>query len=382
MRLHYISSSPLPSRQANSVHVMKMCSAFANEGYETTLYARKSSKSASHEGLYRDYGVHSNFQVKALPYFHGKIIWNISYCFGLWRIIKSRTSPDLFYGRYPLGLAVCSYLYPKVKTALESHALPLGKFQKQLEKYLLKRPNFTKLVVISEALQQDYLRLFPFLDPARVIVAHDGADVPEAMDAGNVKAPDLLGESPRIKIAYCGRLTHGKGMGLIAELVPLCPDVDFHIIGGSDDEVSYWRQKINADNVYFYGHINHGDLAGYYQQMDVMLAPLQKENKLNENYDIGRWTSPLKIFEYMSFKKPIVASDIPVLREVLRDGENSLLVSPVDAAEWRDAINKIVTDKDLSLALGDQAFYDLSHQYTWNIRAKNILSSITTAHAG
>ena len=43
------------------------------------------------------------------------------------------------------------------------------------------------------------------------------------------------------------------------------------------------------------------------------------------------FTSPLKLFEYMAAGRAIVASDLPAIREVLRDGENALLVTPGDA---------------------------------------------------
>ena len=44
--------------------------------------------------------------------------------------------------------------------------------------------------------------------------------------------------------------------------------------------------------------------------------------------EIGRWMSPLKVFEYMAAGKPILASDIPALREMLRDGDTALLLPP------------------------------------------------------
>src|SRR3546814_2148470 len=52
------------------------------------------------------------------------------------------------------------------------------------------------------------------------------------------------------------------------------------------------------------------------------------------NIDIGRWTSPLKLFEYMAHGLPIIASDLPNIREVLRHGETGLLVPSGDLDSW------------------------------------------------
>jgi glycosyltransferase involved in cell wall biosynthesis len=64
---------------------------------------------------------------------------------------------------------------------------------------------------------------------------------------------------------------------------------------------------------------------------DVVVLPLQKwVGTLPEGgQDISRWTSPLKLFEYMAHEKPIVASDLAVLREVI-EPENNALIAPAE----------------------------------------------------
>ncbi len=78
----------------------------------------------------------------------------------------------------------------------------------------------------------------------------------------------------------------------------------------------------------------------------------------------------------MSYGIPLICSDIPVLREVLKDGENSLLVQPDESAQWVRAIQKISSDKELQISLSERARQDFETMYSWNIRAKNILTGL------
>ena len=62
-------------------------------------------------------------------------------------------------------------------------------------------------------------------------------------------------------------------------------------------------------------------------------------------------TSPLKLFEYMAAGRPIVASDLPSIREVLRDGVNALLVPPGDPVAMAAAIARLLGDRALAARL-------------------------------
>ena len=53
------------------------------------------------------------------------------------------------------------------------------------------------------------------------------------------------------------------------------------------------------------------------------------------------WMSPLKLFEYMSSGVPIISSDLPVLREILEDRRNALLVPPKNFDSWDEALKII-----------------------------------------
>ena len=69
MKILYISNSIIPSRTANSIHVMKMCQAFADNGHEVVLLAPdKKNKDKKKVDVYEYYGVKKNFIIKKLWY--------------------------------------------------------------------------------------------------------------------------------------------------------------------------------------------------------------------------------------------------------------------------------------------------------------------------
>jgi glycosyltransferase involved in cell wall biosynthesis len=86
--------------------------------------------------------------------------------------------------------------------------------------------------------------------------------------------------------------------------------------------------------------------------------------------------SPLKLFEYMASGKPILASDLPVLREILTDGVNCKLASPDDPSEWVKALELLVQDRAYAMKLGDVAKKELIEKYTWKCRAQKVLQGL------
>jgi glycosyltransferase involved in cell wall biosynthesis len=108
----------------------------------------------------------------------------------------------------------------------------------------------------------------------------------------------------------------------------------------------------------------------------VVLAPFQRRITIAGEGDIANWTSPLKVFEYMAAGKAILCSDLPVLREVMRDGDNCLLLPPDDVDAWSAALERLRDDGDLRARLGKNARLDFLEHYTWKARASRVLDTL------
>jgi len=84
-------------------------------------------------------------------------------------------------------------------------------------------------------------------------------------------------------------------------------------------------------------------------------------------------TSPLKLFEYMASKRPIIATDVPTVRKIIKNGVNGILAKIENVEDFCHKIEQVLDSPDCSQILAEQAFMDVK-KYTWQNRCKRILS--------
>jgi YD repeat-containing protein len=87
------------------------------------------------------------------------------------------------------------------------------------------------------------------------------------------------------------------------------------------------------------------------------------------------FTSPLKLFEAMAAGRPVIASDLPSIREILTDGVNALLVPPEDPAALAKALRMLASDNALGKRLAERSAQDVQ-RYTWDERGRKIASML------
>jgi glycosyltransferase involved in cell wall biosynthesis len=371
MKIVYLSGAALPSRTANSIHVMKMCQAFVRNGHEVVLVAPnyRDALEPGVDDVYEFYGVDKCFEIIKLPWLPIK---GRGYIYGLLAALQARGhKPDIVYCRNTPACFFAAKI--DLPVIFESHA-PLedsGKISEWMFNRLVLSHRLKKLVVITHALKEYYLTNNPRIK-CPIQVAPDGADpVPEG-----IEPVDLPNKGKRLQVGYVGHLYKGKGMEVISKLAPLCPWADFNVVGGKKQDLQKWKGLCTGiENIVFHGYVPHSESMRYIKAFDITLIPNQNHVSTHGsgNRNISKWTSPLKIFEYMAADKPIISSDLPVLREVLRHEQSALLCPPDDALEWKKALERLRDDPQLAERLANAAQDEFLKKYTWQARAGNVL---------
>ena len=130
-------------------------------------------------------------------------------------------------------------------------------------------------------------------------------------------------------------------------------------------------------NVIFYGFIEPSLVPRYLMSFDILIAPYQSKVLISNGMDTSSWMSPLKLFEYMSVSKPILTSEINVLKEVFKHNVNSYLCMPSNFNDWDKGLSFLIENPSSANEMGITAHRDFVNKYTWGARAKFLLSKLT-----
>lgn len=185
--------------------------------------------------------------------------------------------------------------------------------------------------------------------------------------------------SPRLIAGYCGSFNPGKGVELIYQIAQICPSIDFYLVGGTFNDLQrLLPTSIQLPNLFFFGYHPYSQVKNILNTFDVCLLPNSKTVRGyggNQNsVDIGKWTSPLKLFEYMSLSKIIISSDSPALLEVCVDGFNSYVCPSDDPFTWAHTLKSISMDILSFSHVAEIARMQFLQNYTWSKRASRLLS--------
>jgi glycosyltransferase involved in cell wall biosynthesis len=362
----------MPSTEANSVNVARMCEAFAGLGHHVELFARRSG-TGDEAAVRSAYGISGTVGLHLLGRPARIADRKLRHPLDVLALSRRLPPPDLIYGRDPYSVAFAALAMPHVPIAFEVHELPSTRLRRGIERALFTRPSFLAAFLISRALIKDYRAMFPGLAGVDMFLAPDGAD---PFPAGTI--PVTLRGRPGVRqVGYVGQLYPGKGMETVARLAQHLAGVDFHVVGGTEADIAAWRARTtDLRNLTFHGFVPNQQVPSCLAAMDVLLAPPLPITQAVSGRDIGRWMSPLKIFEYMASGRPIVASDIPAVREILVDGHNALLAAPLDTESWAAALRRL-EDPALAADIGRRAREDLESKFTWRTRAETIIATLS-----
>jgi len=278
-----------------------------------------------------------------------------------WRadIVQSHGARSNFYTRFAaavlphaakLGLRLAAL--PNISTihnALSDY--PVFFLRKKLYAWMdaLSAPRATRVVCVAEALRREFLARVPGITE-KTSVIHNGVDLERFNpDAQDPRARRSLGVTQDVwTVGIVGRLTEQKGHAYLLQALDaakkeLPPFV--LLIAGDGPLRPALEAKAKAlglgDACRFLGV--RDDVPAVYSAADVVALP-----SLSEGF-------PYAALEAMAMGKPVVATRVNGVPELMMDGTNGLLVPPRDSGALARALARLGRDKDLAKRLGDSA---------------------------
>jgi len=382
MKILYVHHKNILELTANNIQVLNMCNAFSRLGHEVHLLIPKYIElEATVEGISNIVRLDEKIKISLYRQYKVKGIF-LSTLLSL-KILslnnenhKLFKSFELIFTRHITSYLVFRKLAAQIIFEIHNNYFFKTKlindfFIKELNKK--KYNNKTVIICISHRLKEFWTEK---LSIKKIIVSHDGFDEESfRTKIGKNEARKLLSLPLDKNIAtYVGSMRPDREIENIIQIAKSCPEFLFLLIGGPDKYVDIHRssvQSLEIENIKFIGIIPNSEVPKYLYSSDVLLA-LWSDKVPTINF-----CSPLKIFEYMASGTITIAHSYPTIKEVYKNGHNSILVAPNDNQEVIDALKQYITmDSTKKSNIRKNAINEAFSYYTWSNRVKTILNSL------
>lgn len=380
MRILYLADIRFPSERANALQTFETCRALAARGHAVTLLVRPDTmRPARDPWVFFGAAPQDGLSIARLPPLPGPARRGAYLAAAAVRALS--IIPDAVVTR---DLAVADLLlrlppsvrppvvyeshgYAPVVAAERPHTLTSGRpaSRRKLARLMRRESRVWRhaagYVTLTRVHQQELEDRFGPRGNAAVIP--DGVRLEPSRAFTPLPSPTTL--------VYAGHLYPWKGVDVAIDALADLPGAELRVVGGQPGEHDHVRLDRHARErgvharVVFTGWLRPASVKVELARAGVCLLPNIR------THTSERYTSPLKLFEYMAAGRPIVASDLAALREVLRHGENALLVEPGSASALAAAVRQVAADPEGAARLARRAFEDAEY-YGWNTRAERL----------
>jgi glycosyltransferase involved in cell wall biosynthesis len=218
-------------------------------------------------------------------------------------------------------------------------------------------------------------------DRIRITSAGVDTDLFRPLDGTRVRAK--YGLAGKKVVVYVGAASAWHGLDvLVRAAAQLGDDYRIMIIGqASADTLALARATGTSDRLIFTGFVPHEQVPEHIAAADITVAPYDPAG-LRAMERFGFYFSPIKIFEYMACAKPVVATDIDIVRDVVTDNRCGLLVPPGDPAALAGGIARLASSPETGKAMGEAGRKACISRYTWKSVGKGIARELKDLVAG
>jgi len=207
----------------------------------------------------------------------------------------------------------------------------------------------SKIITISEFHRNYIDSMSEKISKEDIAVVHCGVDIeqfePVDRNQTGVKVPEILS---------IGRLVEKKGIKYLINALKLLDEKNilFHCSIVGDGELGKEFQELIMkleldDKVKLLGSRKQTEIIGLFQNSDIFALPCVVEE------DGNRDGLPIVLMEAMAMKLPVISTPVAGIPELVHHEENGLLVASKDVAALAQALERLISDKDLRKMYGD-----------------------------
>jgi glycosyltransferase involved in cell wall biosynthesis len=301
-----------------------------------------------------------------------------------------KTRPDVLYLRlnsFPFfPIILCKIL--KIPSVVEVNGLVLDELQVNNSKsfaYRLfshlalrsEKLNYRycdRIISVTDKLKDELINLYS-IPEGKIFVINNGANIDlfRPMNQKKVKAELRLEESKKY-VCFVGNLAAWQGVEFLIYastfILEKCPDVRFLVVG--DGAMKSKLLELTSelgllDKFIFTGRVPYESVPLYINAADVCVAPFIK----GRNAKIG--LSALKTYEYLACGKPIVASSIPGVKDLIEFSGGGISVSPENPEELANAVIELILNEKTRTLMGERGCKYVVENHSWNEVVRKIL---------
>ncbi len=378
-----VANTKLPSQRAQALQVVQSCAAFARAGWPSTLLVaqrRNTPKLRGSRDIFDYYGVPPGprpeiLRAKCIDWIERVPVKLQFLPSRLQEWSFARSAARLLVERFPEALVLAREIEVghalaranKRDYLLEIHRVPQGKLRRR---WLLEAARCALgTIAISGGVREDLVALG--LDPDRVRVEHDALEPSRFVNMPTRDAARAALGLPAAEavVVYTGGLLEWKGVDVLVDAARQLPKLRFVIAGGMDGDIAALRERARGlENVRIDGFQPPERVPLYLAAGDVGVVPNRSKPQIS-----ARYTSPLKVFESFAAGLPLVASDLPALRELLEPDLDAVLVAPDDPGALALGLSRLLADSALRAKFRERGLAR-AKDCSWDARAARILA--------
>ncbi|AOM41756.1 glycosyltransferase family 4 protein [Xenorhabdus hominickii] len=382
MKIAYIDPYPVPDYRVASLQILQNVDAFARQGHHVCLITPK-GHSQVEDIIGRP--LPPSAELITLQNIRRKWYFPLNtqklFYFQVSRWLKEHQVDAIF----TRNIKMANYLlckHPDIPHFFESHEVFAQSFKeahdlvgsKNQRKYQKLRKieqqvySCSKVVfVLTSLLREDIGKEYGVQTP--IVVAPDGVDI-LAVESTKLMLAGMEHKSGALtQILYLGSLHRWKGIPTVMKAMSYLDNAVLNIVGGTPEQIERLLKTAEqigvSDKVNFLGFISPKKRFQVIADNDICVLPLTKTS-------IGsRYTSPLKLFEYMAMGKPVVISDFPSIRDAVDESAVNFADSE-NAESFAEQIRWFISNPVETMAKVEHSQRLVSERFNWDQRAKLI----------